>query len=150
MLKFLVLNGPNLNKLGTREPNVYGDKSLAAIEASIQAYGQSLGIVVECKQTASEGDIVDLLNSADRGYDGIILNPGAYTHYSIAIYDALKCTRVPTVEVHLSNVFARESFRTSMVTTSACIGQICGFGEDSYILAVSALKSLIEKSRKGQ
>lgn len=149
-MKFLVLNGPNLDKLGSREPSIYGYETLANIEEQLRAFGTLNNVQFEFRQTASEGDLVTLLNSSDYNWDGIILNPAAYTHYSVAIRDAIKCTSVPVVEVHLTNVFARESFRSQMVTTGSCIGQICGFGSYVYTLAAYALKNHIEKSKNGE
>jgi len=110
-MKILVLNGPNLDCLGTREPGIYGNETLQDIEEKLRCFGKANDIELLFKQTAFEGELVNILNSSNGIYDGIIFNPAAYTHYSVAIYDAIRCTRVPVVEVHLSNVFARESFR---------------------------------------
>ena len=136
----LVLHGPNLNLLGTREPDVYGRSSLAEVNRAIQRHAKSRGLRVECRQSNSEGQLIDWVQSADReGFGGIVMNPGAFTHYSIALRDAVSSIRVPVVEVHLSNVHAREEFRRHSVIASAARGQISGFGATSYLLGIDAL-----------
>lgn len=136
----LVLHGPNLNLLGTREPDVYGRSSLAEVNRAIQRHAKSRGLRVECRQSNSEGQLIDWVQSADReGFGGVVMNPGAFTHYSIALRDAVSSIRVPVVEVHLSNVHAREEFRRHSVIAPAARGQISGFGATSYLLGIDAL-----------
>lgn len=137
-MKVHVIHGPNLNLLGTREPEVYGAVTLEQINAMIASEAQRRGITVQCQQFNSEGDIIDALHRAGHEADGVILNPGAYTHYSYAIRDAVAAIGVPVIEVHLSNVYAREEFRHRSVIAPVCQGQIAGFGADSYILALEA------------
>lgn len=141
-MKILVLNGPNLNILGTREPDIYGSRSLSDInDALVKRFSGRAEL--EFFQSNSEGGIIDKLQSADA--DGVVLNAGAYTHYSYAIHDAIKSVACPVVEVHMSNIHKREEFRHRSVIAAACVGCVCGFGEDSYRLAVEALLS---RSRK--
>lgn len=142
-MKFLVIEGPNLNLLGKREPGIYGAKSGEEIHEEIAAKGKASGATVDFFQSNSEGGIIDALHGAMGKYDGIILNAGAYTHTSYAILDAISAIKVPTVEVHLSNIHAREEFRHHSVIASACIGQIAGFGANSYLLAVDALLGVL-------
>ena len=136
MSKILVINGPNLNLLGKREPTIYGTKTLKEIERNLEEYAIKIGIKVKCVQTNIEGEIINYLHDAIDNYDGVILNAGAYTHYSIAIHDAILAIKIPVVEVHLSNIYKREEFRQKSVIASACVGQISGFGEESYKLAL--------------
>jgi 3-dehydroquinate dehydratase-2 len=138
-MKYLVVNGPNLNMLGEREPTVYGAKSLDEINTKIAQYADEHSLEVEFFQSNIEGEIVDAIQMANKEYDGIALNAGAYTHYSIAIRDAVSAIKIPVVELHLSNIHAREEFREHSVIAPVCAGQICGFGEYSYILALQAL-----------
>ena len=139
----LVLHGPNLNLLGTREPTVYGRVSLAEVDRLIRAHGRRLGLGVEGRQSNHEGQLVDWLQAAERErFVGVVLNPGAFTHYSIALRDAVSAIRLPVVEVHLSNVHAREEFRRHSVIASAARGQISGFGPHSYLLGLDALVAL--------
>ena len=143
-MKILVINGPNLNLLGTREPEVYGTKTLDDINDDIKTYAKKQGAEVAFFQSNHEGDIIDRIQQAAiRGskqkYDALIINPGAYTHYSHAIRDAIQATGVPAVEVHLSNIHGREAFRNKSVIAPACKGQISGLGTLSYLLAVEAL-----------
>jgi 3-dehydroquinate dehydratase-2 len=144
-MKILVLNGPNLNLLGKREPEVYGKKDYSSLCNFIKAEAEKLDIEADIMQNNVEGELINILHRADDKYDGVIFNPGAYTHYSIALLDAISSISVPVVEVHISNIHAREEFRHKTVTTSACIGQICGFGFDSYILGLKALKNYLSK-----
>jgi len=137
--RILVIHGPNLNLLGQREVNVYGQGTLENINRLIEEEAQRLGVKVEIMQSNHEGDIIDSIHSARTNYDAIVINPGAFTHYSIAIRDAIKAVEIPTVEVHLSNIHAREEFRTKSVTAPVCVGQISGFGGDSYILGLNAV-----------
>ena len=133
-MKIMVINGPNLNLLGIREKEIYGAKDFNQVIDYIKEEGKELGLEVNCFQSNIEGEIINFIHNAYfEKYDGIIINPGAYTHYSIAIYDALKGVEIPTVEVHLSNIHKREEFRHKSVTAPACIGQISGFGEYGYI-----------------
>lgn len=144
VVRILVINGPNLNTLGWRQPEFYGHETLADVEAKCVAEGKQLGLEVECFQSNSEGAIVDRIQSARGVFDGIALNAGAYTHTSIAILDALLAVGIPAVEVHLSNVYQRESFRHHSYLSKAAIGVIAGFGSHSYVLALSALKQQLE------
>ena len=138
MLKFLVLNGPNINLLGIRETSVYGADTYESICARITNEAKKLEIEVDIRQSNHEGEIIDAIHDARKKFDAIIINPGAYTHYSIAIRDAIKSVEVPTIEIHLSNIHAREEFRKNSVIAPVCVGQISGFGGDSYILGLHA------------
>ena len=142
MKKILVINGPNLNLLGLREPAIYGNRDYKALEAFVLESGLDLGLQVECFQSNHEGVIVDKIQQAYGVFDGIVINPAAYTHTSVAILDALKAVAIPTVEVHLSDVDSREEFRRHSVIAPVCAGQIAGFGKISYFLAIEALKEL--------
>lgn len=135
-MKLLFLNGPNLNMLGVREPEIYGKRTLADINADI-AKAMSGRCEVEFFHSNGEGEIIDKLQSTDA--DGVVLNAGAYTHYSIAIHDAIKSISAPVVEVHLSNIFSREEYRHHSAISAACVGSVCGFGEMSYLLAAEGL-----------
>jgi 3-dehydroquinate dehydratase II len=141
----LVLHGPNLNLLGARQPEIYGTQTLAEIDALVKQTGAALGVEVRCEQYNAEGAIIDALHGARGRYDGIVINPGAYAHYSYAIADAIASIGIPVVEVHLSNLAAREQFRRTSVTAAACRGTISGLGATSYVLALHALKVLQEK-----
>lgn len=143
----LVLHGANLNLLGTRQPDVYGTQTLDDLNGVIKAAAKELGIEVRCEQHNGEGQIIDVLHAARGRYDGVVLNPGAYAHYSYAIADAIAGIEIPVVEVHLSNVAAREDFRRGSVTAAACIGTISGLGASSYALALRALKGVLGKTR---
>lgn len=139
-MKIMLINGVNLNFVGIREKAVYGNKNFSSMCADIQAYAREKGIDLTLFQSNSEGEIVDCLQKAYfENYDGVIINPGAHSHYSIAIYDAIKSISLPCVEVHLSNIHSREEFRKKCVTAGACVGQICGFGELGYKMALDAL-----------
>ncbi len=137
-MRVLVLNGPNLNLLGTREPEMYGRETLADIEGRIRARAATLGIEVECAQSNHEGEMVDIIQ-AHRGWDGLILNAGAYTHTSVAIPDAITSVEITTVEVHLSNVFKREAFRHHSYISPVAWGAIVGFGSHGYLAALDLL-----------
>lgn len=139
MKKILVLNGPNINMLGIREKNIYGHNDYASLCALIKTAAARLGVQVELLQSNYEGDIVTAIQQAYGVYDGIIINPAAFTHYSVAILDALKAVNIPTIEVHISNIHTREEFRHKSVTVAGCNGQICGLGFTGYILALEAL-----------
>jgi len=139
----LVLHGPNLNLLGTREPAVYGRVTLAQLDRLIREHARRHGMRVECRQSNHEGQLVDWLQSAERErFGGVVFNPGAFTHYSLALRDAIAAIKVPVVEVHLSNVHAREEFRSRSVIAAVARGQISGFGPQSYLLGLDALLSL--------
>lgn len=143
-MNILVINGPNLNLLGNREPGVYGTDSLSQIQGEIVTLAKELGVGVEFYQSNHEGGIIDALHTAMDESDGVILNAGAYTHYSYAIRDAIAAVKIPVVEVHMSNIHAREEFRHTSVIAPVCRGSILGFGKDSYLLALRAVKSIIE------
>lgn len=143
MKKILVINGPNLNLLGEREPAVYGDNSLEKINAKISDSAKSLGFETDFFQSNSEGALIDRLHEARLDCAGVILNAGAYTHYSYAIRDAISAIKIPVIEVHLSNVDSREEFRKTSVIAPVCKGSISGFGEYSYLLALNALQFLL-------
>jgi 3-dehydroquinate dehydratase-2 len=139
----LILNGPNLNLLGTRQPEVYGPTTLADIEAMCIAKADALGIVMVFQQTNHEGELIDAIHAARGMHAGVILNAGAYTHTSIALMDAISSTMLPVVELHLSNIHAREAFRHKSFIAPVAIGQICGFGAAGYPLAMDALVSYL-------
>jgi 3-dehydroquinate dehydratase-2 len=139
-----VLNGPNLNMLGKREPGIYGGKTLADIEADCKQAGADLGIAVDFRQTNHEGVLVDWLHEANDRAEAVCINPGAYGHTSIALHDAIRAISKPVIELHLSNIHAREEFRHKTWTAPAVKGIICGFGAHSYILALHAAKELIQ------
>lgn len=144
MKNILVINGPNINLLGIREKNVYGAKDYADLCAFILQQAEEIGVNVKICQSNYEGELVGFIQDAYGKYDGIVINPAAYTHYSVAILDALKGVALPAIEVHLSNVHAREEFRHKSVTAPACLGQICGLGFMGYALAIRALAALLE------
>ena len=135
-MKFLIINGPNLNLLGQREPGIYGRENYQGLCDRLRAFAAAHGASAECFQSNHEGAIVDAIQAAQGVYDAIVMNPGAYTHYSIAILDALKAVSVPCVEVHISNIHQREEFRHRSVTAPACVGQICGLGLYGYEAAM--------------
>lgn len=141
-MKLMVINGPNLNFLGIREKSIYGSRSFKEIENYVRESAISLGHDIEMCQSNIEGEIINFIQRAYyEKCDGIIINPGAFTHYSYAIYDAIKSVNIDTIEVHLSQIYSREEFRQKSVTASACIGQICGFGEYGYVMAINALEN---------
>jgi len=141
--KILVIHGPNLNLLGLREPKVYGKVTLEKINAELKKTGKKEGVQVDTVQTNIEGEIVGLIQKAKKTYKAIIINPGGYTHYSVAIRDAISSVKIPTVEVHLSNIYAREEFRQKSVIAPVAAGQISGFGRNSYLLGLKAAIDLI-------
>lgn len=138
-MKIMVINGPNINMLGTREPEVYGKQTYADLEQYIESYAAERNAEAIVLQSNSEGEIIDFIHHALGSCDAIIINPGAYTHYSYAILDALSSVSLPTVEVHMSNIHKREEFRHKSVTVPACVGQICGLGFRGYTLAMDYL-----------
>lgn len=138
MKKILIVNGPNLNLLGIREPGIYGNDSLESINKNLEQKASELNCSVEFYQSNCEGEIIDKLHAAMGVFDSIIINPGAYTHYSIAIRDAISAIKIPTIEVHLSNIYDREEFRHKSVIAPVCAGQIAGFGALGYELALIA------------
>lgn len=138
-MKLLVLNGPNLNRLGAREPGIYGDRDYDALCRFIEAQAAALDAVADIRQSNLEGELVTLIQQAQDVYDGIVLNAAAYTHTSVALRDAIASVTVPVVEVHLTNVHAREEFRHRSLIAAVCVGQIAGFGFDSYALGMRAL-----------
>ncbi len=144
-MKILVLHGPNLNLLGTREPEIYGKLSFAQINNAISALADELGIEVAIFQSNSEGALIDKIHSAIGSIDGILINPAAYTHTSVAIRDALSAAALPVVEVHLSNIHSREEFRAKSFIAPVALGQISGFGLDSYLLGLKAIFNHLTK-----
>lgn len=146
--KVLILNGPNLNMLGTREPEIYGATTLADIEASCRAHSAKLGLEVDFRQSNHEGELVEMIQQARGKANCIIINPAAYTHTSVAIHDALKMTGLPVIEVHLSNVHAREAFRHHSYVSPIATGVLCGFGADGYIMALDAAARLVAAQTK--
>lgn len=140
--KILVINGPNINMLGIREKNIYGRQDYKSLCDYLRAVAFQLGIEIELYQSNYEGDIVTVIQQAYGKFDGIVINPAAFTHYSIAILDALKAVNIPTIEVHISNIHQREEFRHKSVTAPACVGQICGLGFKGYALALEYLADM--------
>lgn len=138
-MKLLILNGPNLNLLGSREPDIYGRESYDMLCQQIYRHAETIGCAVEMFQSNHEGTLIDAIQAAQAGYSGIVINPGAYAHYSYAIYDALRAADVPAVEVHISDITARESFRAVSVTAAACVKTICGHGLAGYLEAMDYL-----------
>lgn len=145
MISVLILHGPNLNLLGTREPDVYGQMTLAEINRRLIEQGQGLGLEVQAFQSNSEGALIDALHAARQWAKGVVFNPGGYTHTSVALRDAVAAIDLPVVEVHLSNVQAREEFRHRSLIGPVCAGTIAGFGWQSYALGLTALAGILEK-----
>ncbi len=144
-MKILVLHGPNLNLLGAREPEVYGSMTLDEINTKLIELGKSLGAEVKCQQSNHEGELIDALHDARTWADGVVFNPGGYTHTSVALRDAITAIGIPVIEVHLSNVYAREEFRYKSLISAVCKGKVVGFGWRSYTLGLRALIEMISK-----
>jgi 3-dehydroquinate dehydratase-2 len=149
LMLIYVLNGPNLNLLGVREPHIYGSQTLADLKSMVGEKAAGIGLRTDFRQTNHEGVLVDWIQEARDKAAGLIINPGAYTHTSIAIHDALKALTIPTIEVHLSNIHAREAFRRHSYVSPAATGVICGLGAQGYLAALDALKGLLDKGPKG-
>ena len=143
MKKILIINGPNLNLLGNREKNFYGDTSLKRIKSLCEEKCSENNMEMEFFQSNHEGELLEKIHSVQNGFEGIIINPAAYTHTSIALLDALRATSKPKIEVHISNIYSREDYRRKSITSEAVNGVICGFGENGYLLAIEAMKKLI-------
>jgi len=143
-MKILILHGPNLNLLGTREPEIYGSMTLDEIDAKLIELANELGAEIKCFQTNHEGGLIDALHDARNWANGVIINPGAYTHTSIALRDAIGAIGIPVIEVHLSNVYAREEFRHVSMISAVCRGKITGFGWRSYLLGLRGLVQMLE------
>jgi 3-dehydroquinate dehydratase-2 len=143
-IRILVIHGPNLNLLGSRDPSIYGTTTLAEIDAALHARGRERGARVDCVQSNLEGEIVDLIHAAVGRHAALVINPGGYTHTSVAIRDAIEACGLPAVEVHLSNLHAREEFRQRSITAARCVGQISGFGANSYLLGLDAAFAHVE------
>ena len=141
----LVLNGPNLNMLGVREPHIYGSLTLDDLESSCQERAEQLGLVIDFRQSNHEGELVSWIQQARTEHDGIVINAGAYTHTSVAIMDALILSELPVIEVHLSNIFKREAFRHHSYISPVAKGMICGFGPHGYLLALEALAQILDR-----
>ncbi len=148
ILKISVIHGPNLNMLGLREPDIYGTDTFEDTNRKIREHAKGIGVEVRIVQSNHEGEIIDAIQDAVSWADGIVINPGAYTHYSYAIADAIRAVRLPTVEVHLTNIHAREDFRRQSVIAPVVAGQIAGFGTASYLLALDAARSTIVTGRR--
>ena len=148
MPKILILNGPNLNLLGAREPEIYGHDTLTDIEATSVQHGKTIGMLIDFRQSNSEGELIDWIQGAAGAADGIIINPAAYTHTSVAILDALKQVDCPIIELHLSNIFSREPFRHHSYVSPVAKGLICGFGAHGYLLALDAISRLVSDKKE--
>ena len=150
MHRVLVLHGPNLNLLGTREHSIYGNQSLDSIDTALTKLAEELAVEVDIRQSNSEGELVNWIQEAGTGYSGLIINPAAYTHTSIAVRDAIAAVDLPTIEVHLSNIYQREPFRHHSYVAGVATGQISGFGPTGYLLALRGLLELIAKAKKSK
>ena len=147
MKKVLILHGPNLNLLGEREPEIYGTIALAEIDERLKEEGEQLGLTVQILQSNHEGYLIDALHEARLWGSAVIINPGGLTHTSVSLRDAIEATGLPTVEVHLSNILAREEFRRRSITADACVGLIAGFGWRSYLMALQAVARLLDANK---
>ena len=147
MKKIIIINGPNLNLLGKRETEIYGNFTLKEIEKISKQKANEINLNLDIFQSNSESEIIKLIHKANTNYDGLIINPAAYTHTSVAILDALRAISKPKIEIHLSNIYAREEYRKQSITASGVDGTICGFGYLSYILAIDAINSLLSKKK---
>jgi 3-dehydroquinate dehydratase II len=147
-MRILLINGPNLNLLGARRPEIYGRATLAEIEADARDRATAAGVELICYQSNSEGALIDFIQEHAGGADGIIMNPGAFTHYSYALRDAVEATELPLIEVHLSNIHARESFRHTSVIAPIAVGQVAGLGRHGYPAALDALIAIVKEKRK--
>jgi 3-dehydroquinate dehydratase-2 len=145
MKKILVLNGPNLNLLGKRQPEIYGTTTLAEIEKQVRALAKELGVEIDFRQSNSEGELVTWIQEAADGFAALVVNPAAYTHTSLAMRDAISAAAIPTVEIHISNIHRREAFRHHSYIADVAVGQIAGFGVGSYLLGLRAAVELIQK-----
>ena len=145
MKKILIINGPNLNLLGKREELIYGKATLEDIKKNCEQYSSKLKLKIDFFQFNNEGEIIDKIQEVEKKYDGLIINPAAYTHSSIAILDSLRAIKKPKIEIHLSNIYSREDYRKKSITSEGVDGLICGFGENSYILGIEAIHKLIYK-----
>ena len=143
--KIIIINGPNLNLLGNREDNIYGTDSLDDIELKCREKGKELKFEIDFFQSNNEGEIIDKIHEVNGKYDGLIINPAAFTHSSIAILDSLRAINKPKIEIHLSNIYAREEYRKKSITSEGVDGLICGFGGNSYLLGIEAICKLIYK-----
>jgi 3-dehydroquinate dehydratase-2 len=143
-MKILVLHGPNLNLLGTREPEIYGSMTLGDLNTKLIELGKEIGAELKCFQSNQEGDLINMLQDAQMWADGVVFNPGGYTHTSVALRDAISAIGLPVIEVHLSNVYAREEFRHISMISAVCKGKVVGFGWRSYTLALRALTEMFE------
>jgi 3-dehydroquinate dehydratase-2 len=144
--RILVLHGPNLNLLGTREPTVYGKDTLADVDRELGALAQELGVAVECRQSNHEGELIDWIHAARGRCEALLINPGGLTHTSVSLRDAIAAVELPCVEVHLSNVHAREEFRQRSLTAAVCVGAVIGFGKTSYLLGLRALAARLTQA----
>lgn len=142
MKKILIINGPNLNLLGTREPEIYGKFTLSDIENKLKDFAKKINVEIECFQSNHEGEIVDKIGGAKNNFAGIIINPAAYTHTSVAIRDAISSVRMPVIEVHISNIYSREQFRHNSFIAPVAVGQISGLGVDGYLFALEKLSKM--------
>ena len=145
MKKIVIINGPNLNLLGKREDNIYGNNTLDEIREKCELEGKRLNIEINFYQSNNEGEIINKIHEVEKKYDGLVINPAAFTHSSIAILDSLRAINKPKIEIHLSNIYAREEYRKKSITSEGVNGLICGFGANSYILGIEAIAKLIYK-----